>query len=71
MDQFLRVIAVLLEVLVLSAILYCILNGVRLALLDFGVGPKYSRAIVMTLAAAGSLLVVFFAAHLSIFYPAF
>jgi succinate dehydrogenase/fumarate reductase cytochrome b subunit len=71
MDQFLRVIAILLEVLVLSAILYCLLNGVRLALLDFGVGPKYSKAIVMTLAAAGSLLVVFFIAHLSTFYPTF
>ena len=71
MDQFLRVIAIFLEVVVLSAILYCILNGVRLALLDFGIGPKYSKAIVMTLAAASSLLVVFFVAHLSIFYPTF
>ncbi len=71
MDQFLRVVAIFLEVVVLSAILYCILNGVRLALIDFGIGPKYSKAIVMTLAAAGSLLVVFFVAHLSIFYPTF
>jgi len=71
MEQFLRVVAVFLEVAVLSAILYCMLNGVRLALLDFGIGPKYSRVIVMALAAAGSLLVVFFVAHLSTFYPTF
>lgn len=71
MDQFLRVVAIFLEVAVLSAIIYCILNGVRLALLDFGVGPKYNKAIVMALAAAGSLLVVFFIAHLTTFYPTF
>jgi succinate dehydrogenase/fumarate reductase cytochrome b subunit len=71
MDQFLRIVAIFLEAIVLSAIIYCMLNGVRLALLDFGIGPKYSKAIVMTLAAAGSLLVVFFVAHLSTFYPTF
>jgi succinate dehydrogenase/fumarate reductase cytochrome b subunit len=71
MDQFLRVVAIFLEVVVLSAILYCLLNGVRLALLDFGIGPKYNKAIVMALAAVSSLLVVFFVAHLSTFYPTF
>jgi succinate dehydrogenase/fumarate reductase cytochrome b subunit len=69
MDQFLRVVAIFLEVAVLSAILYCLLSGVRLILADLGIGPKYGKPIVMTLVAAGSILVVFFIAHLSTFYP--
>jgi hypothetical protein len=69
MDAFLRVIAIFLEIVVLSAIACCMLAGVRLILADFGIGPKYTKAIVMALAAVGSLLVVFYIAHLAIFYP--
>ena len=71
MDQALRAIAVFLEVMVLTGIIYCMLSGVRLAALDFGIASKYSRPIVMFLAAAGSILVVFFASHLSVFYPSY
>lgn len=71
MDSALRGIAVFLEVLVLTAVLYCILNAVRLAAFDFGIAPKYNRPIVLILTAAGTILVVFFATHLSIFYPSF
>ena len=71
MDQALRAIAIFLEVVVLTGIIYCILNGVRLALFDFGIGSKYTKVIVMAVVAAGSLLVVFFIVHLSIFYPTF
>ena len=68
-DQALRALAVFLEVLVLTGVLYCVLNGARLILADFGIGPKYTKAIVTLLAAAGCILVVFFATHLSTFYP--
>ncbi|RLC93915.1 MAG: hypothetical protein DRI39_04360 [Chloroflexi bacterium] len=71
MDAALRAIAVFLEVLVLTGIIYCVLNGVRLAALDFGIAQRFSRPIVLFLAAVGSLLVVFFASHLSIFYPSY
>jgi hypothetical protein len=71
MDAALRGIAVFLEVVVLTGVLYCILSGVRLAVLDFGVAAKFSRPIVLILAAAGSILVVFFASHLSTFYPSY
>ena len=69
MDAFLRGIAIFLELVVLIAVIYCILNGVRLSSTDFGIGPKYTKAIVMTLAAVGSVLVIFFIAHLATFYP--
>ncbi|MCX5992521.1 MAG: hypothetical protein NTZ04_09435 [Chloroflexi bacterium] len=71
MDIFLRVVAVILEVLVLASVVYCILWGMKLALAEFGVGPKYSRAILMALTVVGVLLVCFFVAHLTAFYPTY
>ena len=71
MDIFLRVVAIILEVLVLASIAYCILWGVKLALAEFGVGPKYSKAILMALTVVGVLLVCFFIAHLTAFYPTY
>jgi succinate dehydrogenase/fumarate reductase cytochrome b subunit len=71
MEVFLRVIAIILEIVVLSAIVYAILSGVRLGLNDFGAGPKYTKAIVMALAAVGFILLIFFVAHLTVFYPTF
>jgi len=70
MDIFLRTIAIIIEVLILAVITYAVLNGVRLAAFDLGVGPKYSKAITMVLLAVGFLTVVFFIAHLTTFYPA-
>ena len=69
MDAALRGIAIFLEWLVLSAILYHMLKGVRLLLPDLGIGAKYMKGINMALVAAGSLLIVFFLAHLATFYP--
>ena len=70
MDIFLRTIAIIIEVLILAVIAYAVLNGVRLTAFDLGVGPKYSKAIAMVLLAVGFLIVVFFIAHLTTFYPA-
>lgn len=70
MDILLRTIAIILEVALLAAIAYVILNGVRLAALDLGIKPKYNKAIVMALYAVGTIFLVFFIAHLTTFYPA-
>jgi len=70
MDIFLRTIAIIIEVLILAVIAYAVLNGVRLTAFDLGIGPKYSKAIAMVLLAVGFLIVVFFIAHLTAFYPA-
>ena len=70
MDIFLRVIAIIIEVLILVVMAYCVFNAVRLTVFDFGVKQKYKKAITIMLIAAGSLLVVFFIAHLTTFYPA-
>ena len=69
MGILLRIIAIIMEVVLLVAITYSVLNGVRLTAFDLGIGPKYSKAIAMTLLAVGILIIVFFIAHLATFYP--
>ncbi len=69
MDILLRTIAIIIEVVILAAITYCVLKGARLIAFDLGIGPKYSKAIAMTLLAVGILIIVFFIAHLATFYP--
>jgi len=71
MEEFLRVVAILLEVLVLAGIVYSILWGVKLLLVEFGIAEKYNRAIMMALTVVFSLLVLFFIAHLTAFYPVY
>lgn len=68
-DQWLRVLAVFLEVLVLSGIVFSLLLGARLIMADFGIGPKYNKILAMALIASGSILVIFFTTHLSALYP--
>ena len=70
MDMFLRTIAIIIEVVILAAITYSLLNGVRLTAFDLGIGPKYSKAITMALLVVGFIIVIFFIAHLASFYPA-
>ena len=70
MDMLLRTIAIIIEVLILAAITYAVLNGVRLAASDLGIGPKYGKAVTLALLAVGFIVVIFFIAHLTTFYPA-
>jgi len=70
MDIFLRAIAILVEASILAAIIYALLNGVRLILFDLGIGAKYKKVVAMVLVMAGCIVVVFFVAHLTTFYPA-
>lgn len=70
MDILIRTIAIIIEVLILAAIAYVVLNGVRLSAFDLGIGQKYSKAIAMMLITVGFIVVIFFIAHLTTFYPA-
>jgi branched-subunit amino acid transport protein AzlD len=71
MDQFLRVVAVLLEVAVLGIMMLCLFWGVKLLLDDYGINKKYEKAIVMALSLIWVVNVFFYAMHLSSFYPAY
>ena len=69
MDILIRTIAVIVEVALLAAIAYVVLNGVRLAAFDLGIRPKYGKAIAMALLTVGFIFLIFFVAHLTTFYP--
>ena len=69
MDILLRAVAIIIEVVILTAIIYAVLNGVRLTAFDLGIGPKYSKAMAMVVLTVGVIIVVFFIAHLTAFYP--
>ena len=70
MDVLLRTIAIFIEVVILAAIMYCLLTGVRLTIFDLGLGPTYKKVVAMALILVGGMVVVFFIAHLTVFYPA-
>jgi hypothetical protein len=70
MDVFLRTIAIIIEVLILAVIAYALFSGARLTLFDLGLKTKYNKVIVMALTAVGIILLIFFIAHLTTFYPA-
>ena len=70
MDVLLRAIAIFIELVILASIVYVFLNGARLTLLDLGVKSKYNRMLTVVLMMGGAILVVFFIAHLTTFYPA-
>lgn len=69
MDILIRTIAIIIEVALLAGIAYAILNGIRLIAFSLGIGTKYSKAIVMVLTLVGLIVVIFFIAHLTAFYP--
>lgn len=69
MDTFLRVLAIIVEVLILAALIYALLRGVQLTVFDLGLEPKYKKIVVLALVLAGSAAIVFFIAHLISFYP--
>ena len=69
MDVVLRTVAIFIEVVLLVAIIYSILKGARLTVFDLGVGLKYSKMVTTALMVIGVIVVVFFIAHLTTFYP--
>jgi len=69
MDIFLRIIAIIIEVLILAVIAYSILNGVRLSALDLGIRTKYNKILMLIMVVAGVIFLIFFIAHLTTFYP--
>jgi succinate dehydrogenase/fumarate reductase cytochrome b subunit len=69
MDIILRAIAIFIEVIILMAMFYFILSGVRLILFDLGITQKYSRIVSVLLIAVGCVIAVFLISHLTAFYP--
>ncbi len=69
MDVLLRVVAILIEVVILGGIMGAILTGVYLTIFDLGIGKRYRKVAAMAMIVVGALSVFFFIAHLTSFYP--
>ena len=69
MDVLLRVIAIATEVVILASIMYSLLTGVKLTVFDLGIGLKYKKILTVVLVLLGCIVLVFFIAHLTAFYP--
>ena len=69
MDILIRIVAIIIELIILMALFYCILNGVRLIIFDFGVKQKYAKIVAVLFLAVGCILAVFLISHLTAFYP--
>jgi succinate dehydrogenase/fumarate reductase cytochrome b subunit len=69
MGSSLRPILIFLELIILTAILYSLLGGIKFTLFDFGMDQKYHRMIKVTFIILGCLVFSFLIAHLFTFYP--
>jgi len=69
MESFFRPIAIIIEVLILMAVIYCLFLAVEFSALDFGLEEKYKKFICWVFMIVGCIAVVFFVAHLITFYP--
>ena len=68
-EALIRGIAISVELVILLAVFYFMLNGVRLILLDVGLAQKYSKIVILLLGVVGCLVLVFLLSHLITFYP--
>ena len=64
-----RVIAIVIEVLILIGVIYCLFLAARLTILDVGFHSKYDRFVSWALGIVGAVVSAFFIAHLTLFYP--
>jgi len=69
MENLLRPIAIIIEVIILMGVIYSLFLGVKFSALDFGLGEKYKSFICWVFMIMGCLVLVFFVAHLFSFYP--
>jgi hypothetical protein len=65
----LRAIAIVIEVLILMGVIYCLFLAAWLTILDVGFDSKYDRFVRWTLGIVGVVVLAFFIAHLTLFYP--
>jgi len=57
------------EVLILTGVVYCLFLATRLTILDIGFRQKYERYLKWIFRIFGIFLLAFFVAHLTLFYP--
>ncbi len=71
MSILLRTISVIIEVSILAAIAFSLLQGLRLTIFDLGINARYSKAVTLAVIFVGAVVLLFFIAHLTAWYPTF
>ena len=69
METFLRTIAIVIELTFIMGTIFAFFLGLRLALSDLGVSPKYQKFLRLALTTMWIMVMVFFVSHLILFYP--
>ena len=69
MDEFLRTIAVIVEVAILFGVFFVMLNGVRLILMDMVIGEEYDKMVKIGFGALEVIILIFLIGHLAWAYP--
>jgi hypothetical protein len=69
MENILRPIAIIIEVIILMGVIYSLFLGVKFTALDFGLDEKYKRFVCWVFMIVGCMAFIFFVAHLFVFYP--
>jgi uncharacterized protein YneF (UPF0154 family) len=68
-EASLRTLVIIIELIVIMGTIYGLFLGLRLALSDLGLNPKYQEFIKLALTTMWILVMVFFVSHLVLFYP--
>ncbi len=68
-EAFLRTLVIIIELIVITGTIYGLFLGLRLALSDLGLNPKYQEFIKFALTTMWILVMIFFVSHVILFYP--
>lgn len=69
MESFLRTIAIVIELIIIMGTIFTFFLGLRLALSDLGLNPRYQPFLRLALTTVWIMVMVFFVSHLILFYP--
>ncbi len=69
METFFRAIALFIELIMIMGTIFAFFLGLRLALSDLGLSPRYQRFLRLALTTVWIMVMVFFVSHLILFYP--
>ena len=69
METFYRTIAIVIELIFIMGTIFAFFLGLRLALFDLGLNPRYQKFLRLTLTTVWIMVMVFFVSHLILFYP--
>ncbi len=64
-----RTLVIVIELIVITGTIYGLFLGLRLALSDLGLNPKYQEFIRLALTTMWILVMIFFVSHVILFYP--